>query len=720
LITAIDTSFRCRYLHSNLITDWNVTESEFAQIQALAAFTADAAPAGASCEDGAWETAHGVKFCVLGANTQAADTPSPVGSDGSDSDSGGLPYLVYWVIGGVVLVLLLLLVLVWQRRSHRSRRHSDIANTPMGDANAAFAPSPAVAAAMRASSNQALAPGAGVGSGSVEGPASGAAVPVAGVAAAGAGGAMVAAMGAFSRKNSNNNNNGEDYTHDALKAQLLSNPQLAATRIPGSDLKLGRCISRGGFGLVFVGDLRGRQVAVKKIRNDRTVETEQIEQFIREISLIATLHHPRIVEFIGVSWETSLADLAAVTELMERGDLRNVTRGFKRRGYRLTWEAHKMRIALHVAQALEYLHSRTPAVVHRDLKAKNVLLNVEMEAKLSDFGIARERPDEAMQMMTAGIGTSFWIAPEVLMGRDYDERADIYSFGVVLSELDTDDYPYWNASNPPQGKAQENEILRQVAAGDRRPAFSSDCPASVLSLAARCLQAEPSDRPSAAELVVLLQKLEREGSASESTTTTTTAAGTAAPSRESTYIITTRSSMPSTEYPANRASYSRVQSALSRSGSGRPSMSSPPTVRPAAAAAAGGATTVTKTTTTTSTVSGATKPPVRREVTSSRVIVTGDPREVVVPPRPSVAGAPGTVVTRTVTSSTRALPPRAGRQTTTTTTRTVAVRPDNATASQQQQQTSVARETSTSERSDGSDTEEQKSGSQAEYKWILY
>ncbi|KAE9130568.1 hypothetical protein PF007_g4469 [Phytophthora fragariae] len=129
-----------------------------------------------------------------------------------------------------------------------------------------------------------------------------------------------------------------------------------------------------------------------------------------------------------------------------------------------------------------------------------------MRAKLSDFGISRERHDLETHM-TAGMGTSFWIAPEVLNGRDYDERADVFSFGVVLSELDTDDYPYWNAANQPRGKLQEGEILQLVATGQLRPSFSSSCPPPILEVANRCLQVRPDDRPSAAELVQIFQEL---------------------------------------------------------------------------------------------------------------------------------------------------------------------------------------------------------------------
>ena len=97
-------------------------------------------------------------------------------------------------------------------------------------------------------------------------------------------------------------------------------------------------------------------------------------------------------------------------------------------------------MALHIAAALTYLHGLTPTVIHRDLKAKNVVLNADMEAKLSDIGIARERSMyDGSEHMMIGIGTSFWIASEVLRGHDYNERAAIYSFGIVLSEIDMDD-----------------------------------------------------------------------------------------------------------------------------------------------------------------------------------------------------------------------------------------------------------------------------------------
>eukprot|EP00644_Phytophthora_capsici_P017316 jgi/Phyca11/125089/e_gw1.57.90.1 len=298
-----------------------------------------------------------------------------------------------------------------------------------------------------------------------------------------------------------------DETRQEVDSVLLNDPVVVTNRIEYRQLKIGKCISKGGFGLVFTGEYRGRRVAIKKIRPDRSGDVSDIEIFLKEIILMAVLYHPRIVEFIGVAWDT-LRHLSAVTEFMVNGDLRHVLYTFKERGSPLAWRTHKAPIALHIAEALTYLHSLHPPVIHRDLKSKNVLLNMHLEAKLSDFGISRIR--YAIEThMTAGVGTSFWIAPEVLLGRDYDERADIYSFGVVLSEIDTDDYPFWNDKHQdePRGKIHEAEILSQVAAGRIRPDFSPDCPEEILALADACLQRDPRNRPTAAEIVMEIQNL---------------------------------------------------------------------------------------------------------------------------------------------------------------------------------------------------------------------
>ncbi|GMF33825.1 unnamed protein product [Phytophthora lilii] len=179
--------------------------------------------------------------------------------------------------------------------------------------------------------------------------------------------------------------------------------------------------------------------------------------------MTATMEHPRIVSFVGVAWD-SLSDLCVVTEYMDGGDLRSLLDNYVETGRAVGFNREKITIALHVCHALVYLHSLDPIVIHRDLKSRNTLLNRAMEAKLTDFGIPRERLDRTM---TAGVGTSLWMAPEVLMGERYDDKADMFSFGVVLSELDVHALPYAFAKANESGDHQlsDTAIMQKVAMG---------------------------------------------------------------------------------------------------------------------------------------------------------------------------------------------------------------------------------------------------------------
>jgi serine/threonine protein kinase len=116
-----------------------------------------------------------------------------------------------------------------------------------------------------------------------------------------------------------------------------------------------------------------------------------------------------------------------------------------------------------------------------------VLLGHNYTAKLSDFGVSREWQVDAT--MTAGIGTMAWIAPEVLRGERYTEKADMYSFGVILTELATCAKPFEGISNA--------LIVLKVTSGEHRPEMGDDCPDDIRELGMRCLSYDAGDRPSA-------------------------------------------------------------------------------------------------------------------------------------------------------------------------------------------------------------------------------
>ncbi|GMF33241.1 unnamed protein product [Phytophthora lilii] len=124
-----------------------------------------------------------------------------------------------------------------------------------------------------------------------------------------------------------------------------------------------------------------------------------------------------------------------------------------------------------------------------------------MRAKLTDFGVSRIMSEEST--MTQGVETSRWEAPEVLAGKeDYNQAADIFSFGVVLSELDTHAIPYDDARGPSDNTLAN---VQMIAMGSIRPSFSACCPPDIRALADRCLAHNPEDRPSAPEVAYALR-----------------------------------------------------------------------------------------------------------------------------------------------------------------------------------------------------------------------
>ncbi|ETV92935.1 TKL protein kinase [Aphanomyces invadans] len=283
--------------------------------------------------------------------------------------------------------------------------------------------------------------------------------------------------------------------------------ELAQFRIPQNEIQNVSLLVKGGYGVVFHATFGKDDVAMKQLLPSKSKDIDAIQDFMNEIRLCARLEHPKIVKFIGISWST-LHDLAVLSEFMPRGDVGAVLKkeSKKNETHRvLQWHrtsnspTTKVQIAADVADALVYLHSFQPTIIHRDLKSKNVLLSDSWEAKLSDFGISRVTSLE--ETMTSNIGTVAWIAPEVLSGGRYTEKADIYSFGVLLSELDTCESPYSNMMNKSKDASFSNaRIALMVSEGTLKPDFTNRMPDQLLHLALECLAYNEADRPTAMSL----------------------------------------------------------------------------------------------------------------------------------------------------------------------------------------------------------------------------
>ncbi|KAE9221917.1 hypothetical protein PF005_g6910 [Phytophthora fragariae] len=170
--------------------------------------------------------------------------------------------------------------------------------------------------------------------------------------------------------------------------------------------------------------------------------------------------------------------------VMEHYPLGDLLSYLEHHGEFMTWERGKYRIAIGIARALAYLHSQSTPVVHRDLQASNVLLTETMRAKLTGFDSS---------------------SPEVLRGRPYTVKADVYAFGVLLTELATGKDPFHDAVSPVGTKLKPIQVLNEVMQGTLRPSFSADCPRRIRVIGVGCYQHDASQRPTADQLLHLLE-----------------------------------------------------------------------------------------------------------------------------------------------------------------------------------------------------------------------
>ncbi|KDP33542.1 hypothetical protein JCGZ_07113 [Jatropha curcas] len=188
-------------------------------------------------------------------------------------------------------------------------------------------------------------------------------------------------------------------------------------------------LGKGGFGRVYKAILEeNKHVAVKKL--DCAGEDAQRE-FENEVDLLSKIHHPNIISLMGYSVHEEMGFI--VYELMQNGSLEDLLHG-PSRGSSLSWHM-RLKVALDIARGLEYLHEFCkPAVIHRDLKSSNILLDSKFNAKLSDFGLAVADSSQNKNKLKLS-GTVGYVAPEYMLDGELTEKSDVYAFGVVLLEL---------------------------------------------------------------------------------------------------------------------------------------------------------------------------------------------------------------------------------------------------------------------------------------------
>ena len=229
----------------------------------------------------------------------------------------------------------------------------------------------------------------------------------------------------------------------SLMAALRRNFSSYFRPIPAS-LRIGLEINRGAYGTVHEGQLDGCPVAVKKIHRllleaasgERDTWERVVRDFEKECRLLEGLKHPHIVGFSGAFYDVQSEEPVLVMERM-RENLRDLLGRERQLSLR-----RQLQICLEIAIGLEFLHSRSPPVAHRDLNDKNVMLSEEGVVKLGDLGQSRLKENSVDYFSTGQPGAVPFMPPEALSEHPhYTEKIDMFSLGVLMLEISTGRYP---------------------------------------------------------------------------------------------------------------------------------------------------------------------------------------------------------------------------------------------------------------------------------------
>ncbi|KAJ8772108.1 hypothetical protein K2173_027285 [Erythroxylum novogranatense] len=255
------------------------------------------------------------------------------------------------------------------------------------------------------------------------------------------------------------------------------------------------CIGEGASAKVYKIEIPGVQpLAAKKLKfSDRESEMDMAKSFSQEVAALTRLRHRNIVKFYGFCSQGSHTFL--VYELMERGSLSSILSsdtGAKE----LQWEK-RINAIQSIANALSYLHHDCfPPIIHRDISSKNVLLNSELEAHVSDFGTSRFlKPDSSNWITIAG--TYGYLAPELAYKMEVTEKSEVYSFGVLAMEILMGKHPAELVSYL-QSSADQSISLEDVL--DKRLSPPADMKVVdqitiILNVAVSCVSEDPQSRP---------------------------------------------------------------------------------------------------------------------------------------------------------------------------------------------------------------------------------
>ncbi|GLT40585.1 hypothetical protein SLA2020_147060 [Shorea laevis] len=259
------------------------------------------------------------------------------------------------------------------------------------------------------------------------------------------------------------------------------------------DFDIRYCIGTGGYGSVYRAQLpTGQVVALKKLHQREVEEPTFHKSFKNEVKMLTEIRHRNIVKLHGFCLHRRCMFL--IYQYMERGSLFCVLRNDDE-AVELDWNI-RVNVIKNISHALSYLHHDCiPPILHRDISSKNILLNLKLEAFVSDFGNSRFLDPDSSNYA----GTYGYIAPELAYTVDVTEKCDIYSFGVVALEVLMGTHPgelLTSLSSSPS--SLQNVMLSDILDTRLLPPRSKNLTLNIVvaaTLALACLSAKPKSRP---------------------------------------------------------------------------------------------------------------------------------------------------------------------------------------------------------------------------------
>ncbi|KHJ45150.1 kinase domain protein [Trichuris suis] len=290
----------------------------------------------------------------------------------------------------------------------------------------------------------------------------------------------------------------------ADKRQLYKRESLEGWEIPACEVRFGRKIGSGSFGTVYKGHWFG-PVAIKKL-NIGEPGPAQLQAFKNEVAVLKKTRHVNILLFMGWVREPHLA---IVTQWCEGSSLYKHLHVNEPRTEFSVYQI--VDIAKQTAQGMDYLHSKN--IIHRDLKSNNIFLTDDWTVKVGDFGLATVKTRwSGSQQSNQPTGSILWMvakrAAEVIrmeVTNPYSHQSDVYSYGIVLFELTSNQLPYAHINN-------KDQILFMVGRGFLKPDLNRlrpDVPNALRKLIETCIRFQPSERPEMKKILGALESISR-------------------------------------------------------------------------------------------------------------------------------------------------------------------------------------------------------------------